>query len=281
MEELQPQRSLLRARLAFLPQETLCGDTTLETSGESVVEPPSAKRTRRIELVHVPKRGFGPPIGNAPEDRVRLLEGRLITNALKIERRGSIIAKNQAVERLLEERRRSRRDRTDPDVAEVLPKPSPPPPPPPKQPPDTLARDMEEAMACAKARNADTGWAENLVGAMARAKDAINAGTPVERDQGPVPVIQPPPTTTPKHWEAKTVAAAKRAAEVIAKAKEVLYPSKSPNFKPPPKELASSGNTVPPCPVLKAISERNGEGPLPPPPEMKSLQLGGAVPVFK
>eukprot|EP00971_Amphidinium_carterae_P099384 1966063-Amphidinium_carterae.1 len=31
------------------------------TSGESVVEPPAAKKVRRIELVHVPKRTFGLP----------------------------------------------------------------------------------------------------------------------------------------------------------------------------------------------------------------------------
>eukprot|EP00971_Amphidinium_carterae_P174607 3461283-Amphidinium_carterae.1 len=95
---------------------------TLETSGESVLEPPSAKRTRRIELVHVPKRVFGPPNDNTPvrgygppspppeedgevpphertqKDRVRLLKVRLTANAIEIDRRDSIEAKNLAVE---------------------------------------------------------------------------------------------------------------------------------------------------------------------------------------
>eukprot|EP00971_Amphidinium_carterae_P194180 3853409-Amphidinium_carterae.1 len=89
----------------------------LETSGESVVEPPVSKRARRIELVHVPKqpasrvpeRGYGPPTppsetsdGEVPahlrtkDDYIRLMEERLISNAIEISRRDEIIAKNQA-----------------------------------------------------------------------------------------------------------------------------------------------------------------------------------------
>eukprot|EP00971_Amphidinium_carterae_P005313 106032-Amphidinium_carterae.1 len=91
------------------------GDT-LETSGESVMEPPASKRVR-IELVHVPKqpashvpvRGHGPPTpppedsdGEVPvhlrtkDDYIRLMEERLINNAIEISRRDEIIAKNQA-----------------------------------------------------------------------------------------------------------------------------------------------------------------------------------------
>eukprot|EP00971_Amphidinium_carterae_P313341 6227208-Amphidinium_carterae.3 len=43
---------------------------------------------------------------------------------------------------------------------------------------------MEQAMACTKAKNAD---AEAVV----RAKQAVNAGTPVKQDQGPVPTTTP------------------------------------------------------------------------------------------
>eukprot|EP00971_Amphidinium_carterae_P306933 6099822-Amphidinium_carterae.1 len=39
----------------------------LGTSGESVVEPPVAK-VRRVELVHVPRRTYGPP---PPQDQAK------------------------------------------------------------------------------------------------------------------------------------------------------------------------------------------------------------------
>eukprot|EP00971_Amphidinium_carterae_P027355 538881-Amphidinium_carterae.1 len=196
------------------------GDTLETSAGESVVEPPASKRVRRIELVHVPKqpasrvpeRGYGPPTppsensdGEVPahlrtkDDYICLMEERLLSNAIEISRRDEIIAKNQAVERNLEERRRN--GRTDdraaaaPAVSETLPKPSPPQPPPPKQPPNTLVRNMEQAMACAKAKNANTGWASNLVEAVVRAKDAMGS---VLSTEGPVPVMKPAPTCPPK-----------------------------------------------------------------------------------
>eukprot|EP00971_Amphidinium_carterae_P039919 783569-Amphidinium_carterae.1 len=106
----------------------------LETSGESIVEPPAPKRVRRIELVHVPKQGDGPPtheFGRVPErgygpptpppaesdgevpvhertqdDHVRLMHERVIRNSIEIERRDEIIRKNEAVDRGIAERRR-------------------------------------------------------------------------------------------------------------------------------------------------------------------------------
>eukprot|EP00971_Amphidinium_carterae_P212181 4210738-Amphidinium_carterae.1 len=89
----------------------------LGTSGESVVEPPVAK-VRRIELVHVPKRTFGPsstqdqargygpptpPDENSDgepaahlrtqDDRIRMLEDRLSRNEIEIGRRESDISR--------------------------------------------------------------------------------------------------------------------------------------------------------------------------------------------
>eukprot|EP00971_Amphidinium_carterae_P222599 4418094-Amphidinium_carterae.3 len=56
-------------------------------------------------------------------------------------------------------------------INDTLPRPSPPRPPLPKQAPEALKRDMEQAMASARAKNAaeDTGWASNLVEAAVRA----------------------------------------------------------------------------------------------------------------
>eukprot|EP00971_Amphidinium_carterae_P289694 5752314-Amphidinium_carterae.2 len=242
------------------------------------------------------------------DDYIRLMEERLVANAIEISRRDEIIAKNQAVERNLEEEHRRRNGRTNnraaavPTGSETLPKPSPPQPPPPKQPPADLARDMEQAVACAKAKNADTGWASNLVEAAVRAKDAMNS---ILSTEGPVPVMKPPPTSPPKvpikpfcstpyrsddddddeppeHWEVKTAAAAKQAAELLAKAKEAVYPTE-PRTKPPPKELAyvnMTGKAESSCPVQRAILDRNGEGHLPPPPEIKSPPAKGGGPRY-
>eukprot|EP00971_Amphidinium_carterae_P197508 3919914-Amphidinium_carterae.1 len=55
---------------------------------------------------------------------------------------------------------------TDPNLENwYVPMPGPPRPPPPKQTAVSQQRDMEQAMAIAKAKNAseDTGWASNLV----------------------------------------------------------------------------------------------------------------------
>eukprot|EP00971_Amphidinium_carterae_P045189 889155-Amphidinium_carterae.1 len=97
---------------------------------------------------------------------------------------------------------------------------------------------MEQAMATARAKNEDTGWASNLVEAAVRARDAMGSVLSME---GPVPVMKPAPTCPPKvpprpfcssryrsddddeppeHWEVKTAAVAKHVAEVLAKAKE-------------------------------------------------------------
>eukprot|EP00971_Amphidinium_carterae_P171242 3394251-Amphidinium_carterae.1 len=274
--------------------------------------------TKCLVFVHVPKRGFGPSVnqdqtrgygpptppsensdGEVPahlrskDDDIRMIEERLIQNAIEISRRDEIIAKNQAVERNLEEARANRRNARSEDRAAAAPvmidalsQPSPPQPPPPKQQPDTLKRDMEQAMAAARAKNAaeDTGWASNFVEAAVRAKHAIGS---VLSTEGPVPVMKPPPTSTPKtpfkpffssphrsdddeapeHWESSTAIAAKQAAEVIAKAKEKAFPSQ-PRSKPPPKGfeyINTTGKVPSSCPVLRAILDRNGEGPLPPP----------------
>eukprot|EP00971_Amphidinium_carterae_P219249 4352281-Amphidinium_carterae.1 len=149
------------------------GSTTSEEPSESDTRAPAPGDTR----------GYGPPTpppeesdGEVPEhertqeDHMRLLEGRLISNAYEIDRRESIIRKNQGVERRLEERRRVAKALNQPEdglmtrvvadaidnpaVLDALPKPSPPQPPPPKQPPDNLAREMEQAMASVRAKNA-------------------------------------------------------------------------------------------------------------------------------
>eukprot|EP00971_Amphidinium_carterae_P039640 778935-Amphidinium_carterae.1 len=65
---------------------------------------------------------------------------------------------------------------TDPNLEDwYVPMPGPPRPPPPKR--SEVNRDMEQAMAIAKAKNAsvDTGWASNLMESTVRAKDALNA----------------------------------------------------------------------------------------------------------
>eukprot|EP00971_Amphidinium_carterae_P329568 6462122-Amphidinium_carterae.1 len=167
---------------------------------------------------------------------------------------------------------------------------------------------MEQAMASARAKNAagDTGWASNLVEAAVRAKDAMNA---LRSDEGPKAVMKPAPTCPPKeppgpffssphrsddeppeHWmvmSPKTPqhsdgngtsehwAAAKQAAEVIAKAEENVFPSQ-PRAKPAPKGFEyvnTTGKASSSCPVLKAILDRNGDEPLPPPPEIKPPPL--------
>eukprot|EP00971_Amphidinium_carterae_P327049 6458193-Amphidinium_carterae.2 len=164
-------------------------DDVIETSGDSIV-PPAAKRKRviRVELVHVPKRGYGPPTpppvdsdpdGPVPEhertqdDHMRMMYERLTCNSLEIMRR------------------------------DAMPKPKPPQPPPPKQP----------------ATEADAGWVNNMPAwgeaveravmmakAEARAKNASNAEQGPEAsvavesmpDRGPVPTMKPPPTSRPK-----------------------------------------------------------------------------------
>eukprot|EP00971_Amphidinium_carterae_P097323 1925668-Amphidinium_carterae.1 len=207
--------------------------------------------------------------------------------------------------------------------------PGPPRPPPPKQASASLQRDMEQAMAIAKAKNAseDTGWASNLVEAAVRAKDAMNAALHAE---GPRAVVKPAPTcplkkppgpffasphrsdddeptgltvmspaepvllrdgniphgkmvmsptmpelsdvmVPPDNWEIDTAAAAKKAAAVIAQAKEKAFPS-TPKAKPGPKGFEyvhTTGKVPSSCPILKAILDRNGDEPLPPPPEIK------------
>eukprot|EP00971_Amphidinium_carterae_P293004 5817399-Amphidinium_carterae.1 len=193
----------------------------------------------------------------------------------------------------------------DPVQGDALPKPSPPQPPPPKQPAvdstqdDTMEREMEQAMAIVRAKNA----AGTVLSTEAPiAKERMIGVLGAEEPRGPVPVIKPPPTSSPKvpprpfftepyrsdddepawtaprskpppDWEAKTAEAARKARAVIAKAKEVLGPTETPHYKPPPKGFGPQkpkGKPPPPCPVLGAIASINGEGPLPPPPAMKS-----------
>eukprot|EP00971_Amphidinium_carterae_P135800 2690680-Amphidinium_carterae.2 len=125
LEQVDSENTLRRlGSLEAKTQVPASGDN-LETSGESVVEPPALKRVRRIELVHVPKH---PPAmflredmdlysplensdGEVPahlctkDDYIRLMEERLLCNAIEISRRNEIIAKNQAVERNLKEPR--------------------------------------------------------------------------------------------------------------------------------------------------------------------------------
>eukprot|EP00971_Amphidinium_carterae_P041004 805297-Amphidinium_carterae.1 len=65
--------------------------------------------------------------------------------------------------------------------------------------------------------------------------------------------------------------AAKKAAAVIAQAKENAFPS-VPKSKPGPKGfewVPNTGKVPSSCPVLKAIQDRNGDEPLPQPPEAK------------
>eukprot|EP00971_Amphidinium_carterae_P000269 5675-Amphidinium_carterae.1 len=166
------------------------------------------------------------------------------------------------------------RTTTDPNLENwYVPMDRPPRPPPPKQSSVDAQRDMEQAKAIAKAKNAsqDTGWASNLVEAVVRAKDAMKAAgetsQPIEvnfRFHGPKPTMKPPPTVTPKKPppaffeppyrsedeestglrvmspstpEDRTSvlsAAAREAAAVIAQAKEEVFPS-IPKAKPGPK----------------------------------------------
>eukprot|EP00971_Amphidinium_carterae_P035190 692764-Amphidinium_carterae.1 len=75
----------------------------------------------------------------------------------------------------------------------------------------------------------------------------------------------------PDNWEIETAAAAKKAAAIIAQAKEKAFPS-TPKAKPGPKGfdyVHTTGKVPSSCPVLKAILDRNGDGPLPTPPEIK------------
>eukprot|EP00971_Amphidinium_carterae_P222598 4418094-Amphidinium_carterae.2 len=77
------------------------------------------------------------------------------------------------------------------------------------------------------------------------------------------------------HWAVKTATAAKQVAEIIAKAKENVFPSQ-PKAKPPPNGfdyVNTTGKVSSSCPVLKAILDRNGDEPLPPPPEIKPPPL--------
>eukprot|EP00971_Amphidinium_carterae_P271964 5397434-Amphidinium_carterae.1 len=97
---------------------------------------------------------------------------------------------------------------TDPNLENwYVPIDRPPRPPPPKQSSENAQRDMEQAKAIAKAKNAsqDSVWATNLVEAVGRAKDAMKAAGetihPIEVNlhfHGPKPTMKPPPTVTPK-----------------------------------------------------------------------------------
>eukprot|EP00971_Amphidinium_carterae_P045950 903890-Amphidinium_carterae.2 len=80
---------------------------------------------------------------------------------------------------------------TDPNLENwYVPMPGPPRPPPPKQPSASQQRDMEQAMAIAKAKNAKN--AAKVTGMLSRREEVeLNA-------DGPRPVVKPPPTTTPK-----------------------------------------------------------------------------------
>eukprot|EP00971_Amphidinium_carterae_P324001 6438702-Amphidinium_carterae.1 len=272
-----------------------------------------------------------------------MLEDRLTTREFQIDRKDSIAAKNRAVERNLEERRQQQAEQqpdirervlsrvtTDPNLENwYVPIDRPPRPPPPKQSSEDARRDMEQAKAIAKAKNAsqDSGWASNLMEAVVRAKDAMKAAGetvhPIEanlRFHGPKPTMKPPPTVTPKkppppffdspcrseddestglhvmspeepRYQDGTTprgkmvmspstprdraavlsAAAKEAAAVIAQAKEKAFPS-IPKAKPGPEGfdwVPTSGKVQSSCPVLKAITDANGDAPLPKPPAMK------------
>eukprot|EP00971_Amphidinium_carterae_P203784 4044162-Amphidinium_carterae.1 len=92
----------------------------------------------------------------------------------------------------------------------------------------------------------------------------------------PPPPRRPPGAKPPPDWEAKAAAAARKARALIAEVKAQLFPKEAPHFKPPPKGFESKssqqpkGKPPPPCPVLGAIASMNGDGPLPPPPKLKS-----------
>eukprot|EP00971_Amphidinium_carterae_P133986 2654950-Amphidinium_carterae.1 len=136
----------------------------------------------------------------------------------------------------------------------------------------------------------------------------LSTEEPIERsrmiDRGPVSVMKPPPTSTPKvvpgpflaepyrsdddepawtaprtsqakpppDWQAKTAEAAMKARAVIAKAKEVLYPTEPPHYKPPPKafgpQQAKGKPPPPPCPILGATMKS--------PPARISARIPGA-----
>eukprot|EP00971_Amphidinium_carterae_P335801 6471832-Amphidinium_carterae.1 len=81
-----------------------------------------------------------------------------------------------------------------------------------------------------------------------------------------------PQDDPPADWAITTALAAKKAAAVIAQAKEKAFPSALvPKAKPGPKGFDWVPNTgkASSCPVLKAILDRNADEPLPPPPEAK------------
>eukprot|EP00971_Amphidinium_carterae_P101940 2018046-Amphidinium_carterae.1 len=90
----------------------------------------------------------------------------------------------------------------------------------------------------------------------------IMSPTTPQRSDGDVP---------PENWKTATAAAAQQAAAVIAQAKAKAFPSQ-PKSKPGPKGFEyvhTTGKVPSSCPVLKAILDHNGDGPLPPPPEIK------------
>eukprot|EP00971_Amphidinium_carterae_P300519 5971015-Amphidinium_carterae.1 len=60
-EEETSEKTTRRMEPSEADTHTPTQGDVLGTSGESVVEPPAAKKARKIELVHVPKRTFGLP----------------------------------------------------------------------------------------------------------------------------------------------------------------------------------------------------------------------------